>query len=314
MITVEKATNIILDHIVDFGQEEVALEASIGRVLKEKLTADRDFPPFHRVTMDGVAIRYDAYAEGLRAFYIQGLQAAGNPQEQLKNTTHCIEVMTGAMLPDRADTVIPYEQLEVYNGHANILTETVKAGQNIHRLGEDRKASDMLVDANRVISSAEIGVAATVGKSRIKVAKLPKVVVVSTGDELVSVDEDPLPFQIRSSNVHQIRAILSSWGIEAELLHIRDDEAETFRALEKCVAYYDVIILSGGVSKGKLDFVPGALTRLDVKQLFHRVKQRPGKPFWFGMVPDVVTVFALPGNPVSSFMCVHRYFVPWLRK
>jgi len=144
------------------------------------------------------------------------------------------------------------------------------------------------------------------------VKKLPTVVVVSTGDEIVSIDTTPTPYQVRSSNSYTIRALLQQYCITAETMHLPDEPEVTKEQLQKCIGQYDVIILSGGVSMGKFDYVPKALNELKVERLFHKVQQRPGKPFWFGRYEKGALVFAFPGNPVSTFMCFRRYFVPWL--
>jgi molybdopterin molybdotransferase len=169
------------------------------------------------------------------------------------------------------------------------------------------------VPAGGLLSAAEIGVTATVGKTQLIVGRLPKVVIISTGDELVDVDETPLPHQIRKSNVHTLAAAISAWGLNFSLLHLKDDKAEILKKLTQSLATYDVLLMSGGVSAGKLDYVPEVLEELGVTKLFHRIAQRPGKPFWFGKAEDGTPVFAFPGNPVSSFLCLHRYFFPWLR-
>ena len=314
MITVQEATTIVLEHTRDLGTERISLTTANGRILKEELRADRDFPPFDRVTMDGIAIRYETFAHGTRSFDVEGLQSAGSPQQTLQDAEGCIEIMTGAVLPAQSDTVIRYEDVEITDGRARILVDEIRHRQNVHFQGYDRKQGASLLTPNRRLGPEEIGVAATVGKHEILVAKLPRVAIISTGDELVGIDQTPLPYQIRSSNVHKIKASLERWGIDAALMHIVDDRAKTEEKLAACLQDYDAIILSGGVSKGKLDYVPEALSNLGVNKLFHRIRQRPGKPFWFGEVPGKNTIFALPGNPVSSFMCLNRYFFPWLRK
>lgn len=314
MITVQSATDIVLQNTRDFGAESVPLEQAVGRILAENLSADRDFPPFDRVTMDGIAIHYEAFAKGQRIFKIEGLQAAGASQLALQNSTHCLEVMTGAVLPQGADTVIRYEDLDIAGGVAKIGIEEITSGQNIHKRGSDRRQGDLLVTANRLISPAEIGVAATVGKAHLQVKKLPKVVIISTGDEIVDLTETPLAHQIRSSNAYTIQSLLTKWNIEATRLHLPDDRNATVEGLRQALENFDVLILSGGVSMGKLDYVPEALSTLGLEKLFHKVQQRPGKPFWFGKTSAGTTVFALPGNPVSSFMCAVRYVEPWLRK
>lgn len=314
MISVAEATQIVIENSMSLPDEMVPLNLAVGRVLQGCLEADRDFPPFDRVSMDGIAIKFEKFESGQRMFYIENVQAAGAPKLALQDDECCIEVMTGAMLPKGTDTVIRYEDLDVHEAEriVGINTLDVKPGQNIHRQGSDRTKYDEIVPSYTLISPAEIGVAATIGHAKLRVAGLPRVCVLSSGDELVEVDEVPLPHQIRKSNVHVMAAVLSTWGIVADLLHLPDDPAAIEATLGDCLEKYDVLLMSGGVSMGKFDHIPAALERLGVWQLFHKVSQRPGKPFWFGRSKQVV-VFAFPGNPVSSFMCLHRYFRPWLR-
>ncbi len=314
MLTVQTATDIVLQNSVSFGVEAIPLEQAIRRVLAEALVADREFPPFDRVTMDGIAIRFKNFADRERDFLIEGLQPAGAPQMKLRNPQHCLEVMTGAMLPEGTDTVVRYEDVNISNGIATVLIDDVQPGQNIHRQGNDRRQGDVIVPPNRLLSPAEIGVAATIGKAEIKVKKLPRVVIVSTGDEIIGVNETPLPHQIRSSNPLTIQALLAKWKIQAARMHIPDNRKVIIAKLGECLEAYDVVILSGGVSEGKMDYVPDALSALGVRKLFHKVQQRPGKPFWFGKTQQGTVIFALPGNPVSSFLCSVRYVEPWLRK
>ena len=315
MITALEATDLILSRAKTYGTEQVVLTECIGRVLAQDIRADRPFPPFTRVSMDGIAIQYQAYESGQRSFSIEGIQAAGAPSKQLKDKNACIEVMTGAVLPEHSDTVIRYEDLDLKEGIATIIEGAViKPNQNAHHKGGDRKKGEILVSVGRQISPAEIGVAATVGHNHLIVKKLPSVAIISTGDELVPIEQTPAPHQIRSSNIAKIQSLLSSWGIAASPYHIVDDMEATQSKLRELLERYDVLILSGGVSKGKFDYLPAALETLKVKKHFHRISQRPGKPFWFGESTDGTMVFALPGNPVSSFVCTIRYFQPWLRK
>ncbi|MFB0907826.1 MAG: molybdopterin molybdotransferase MoeA, partial [Spirosomataceae bacterium] len=280
--------------------------------LAESLLADRDFPPFDRVTMDGIAINFQPLSGGQQAFTIEATQTAGEPQLTLQNQSNCIEVMTGASLPIGTDTVIRYEDLKIENGLATINAK-IRAKQNVHRKGEDHSKNGLLIPENTVLRSPELAVAATVGKSELRVKKLPKVAVITSGDELVNVNETPLPHQIRHSNSYSIAALLQPYGISPTHFHIADNFEETKSQLKSALENFDVLILSGGVSMGKKDFIPDALAALDVEKLFHKLAQRPGKPFWFGKSGDK-TIFALPGNPVSTFVCVRRYFIPWLRQ
>lgn len=313
LIEVNRALEIILRESADFGTEEVSFEESLGRVLREDIRADRDMPPFDRVSMDGIAISIEQFEQGRKEFRIESVQAAGSPRLKLESDDCCIEAMTGAVLPAYTDAVIPYEQVVIEDGRARILSKDVQLMQNVHRQGLDRKMNDLIIESERIVSSAEIGVMATVGAHRVRVGKLPKVAVVSTGDELVSVDSNPLPHQIRMSNVYSLKALLSPYGIEPDLYHLTDDPVSLQQKIGSLLEEYQVLIFSGAVSKGKFDHLPGILDDLGVVKLFHRIKQRPGKPFWFGKRENV-TVFAFPGNPVSTCVSFVKYFLPWLRK
>ncbi len=313
MILVEEAEKIILQQCRDFGTETLALDNSLGRVLAEGIYADRDMPPFNRTTMDGIAIKHKAFENGIRSFQIQATQSAGQPPIDIINDEYCIEIMTGAVLPSTTDTIIPYEDIEIQNGIATIKTTTVSINQNIHYKGKDKKQGEVLVEANQFITPTIITIAATVGKVTMTVKKLPIIVIISTGDELVDIAEPPTPFQIRRSNNYTLQAILKQYAVKADLLHLPDNPAIIEEHLEHYINEYDIIILSGGVSMGKFDYVPAALEKLQVKRLFHKVQQRPGKPFWFGTHAKGTVIFAFPGNPVSTFLCFHRYFLPWLK-
>jgi molybdopterin molybdotransferase len=312
MITTQEAKSIISSTVRDFGIEEVKLENALGRVLREEVVADRDFPPYNRVTMDGIAIRHSAYKSGCRAFKIKGIAAAGSPQMHLESNQGCLEVMTGSIMPTGLDTVVPYEQVDIENGIAKLGEIETKLGKNIHAKGFDKKAGDVLIKHGKRIDAPEIGICSTVGKSKVKVSRLPKIMVISTGDELVDINENPEPHQIRKSNVFRLKSELQKQGIIADTLHLNDNLQEIKEALSTVLENYDVMMLSGGVSKGKFDFLPQALDELGVEKKFHRIAQRPGKPFWFGTFKNQCHVFAFPGNPISSFMCMQAYFIPWL--
>ena len=310
MISVKEAKHIILNSTQDFGVEEVPFLKSVGRILKEDIVADLDFPPFNRVAMDGIAIDFDSFQKGQRTFKIEGIQPAGSPQIFLENHENCIEVMTGAVLPNNTNAVIRYEDVTLKNGFATITIDDVKDFQNIHQKGKDGKAGAILIQKNKIISAAEIGVLATVGKSTVKVAKQPKVMIISTGDELVGVDEVPEAHQIRRSNVFTLVSLLERLRIPSETAHITDDKTILKEKIHQYLKEYDVLLFSGAVSKGKFDFLPQVFEELGVEKLFHKVAQRPGKPFFYGKT-DSCNVFGFPGNPISTFVNCLAYFYPW---
>ncbi len=319
MITVEEAEKIIQSKIKNFGIENIPFGDSLGRVLAEDITADRDLPPFNRVTMDGIAISYASFESGIKSFKIIATQAAGDAPVEINHPDECIEIMTGAALPQTTDTVIRYEDVIIESarqpdkqGIAILNSNSFTKGQSIHYKGKDKKQHEIVASANQLITPALISMAASVGKEELAVKKLPRVIIISSGDELVEVNETPLPYQLRRSNNYFIKAVLEKYCLYADMLHIADDLEKTKKIISKCLEEYDAIIISGGISMGKFDYIHHALEAVSVKKIFHKVQQKPGKPFWFGTYKNEVPVFAFPGNPVSTGMCLHRYFLPWL--
>lgn len=311
MVTVEQAEKLILAEAKDFGTETIPFENALGRTVAEDIKADRDLPPFNRVTMDGIAVNYAAIEVGIQSFKIKATQAAGDTPIDIDHPYECIEIMTGASLPASVDTIIPYEHIDIKDGTAILTVTGAQKGQNLHLKGVDKKQGEVVAIKQQLITPALISVAASVGKTELLVKKLPRVGVISSGDELVNVDEQPSFIQIRKSNSYTIKAVLRQYNLSADLLHIPDDPEVTKEKLNHCIATYDVILMTGGISMGKFDYIPKALEEIGVKSIFHKVSQRPGKPFWFGKHHNGVLVFAFPGNPVATFMCLHRYFLPW---
>src|ERR1019366_3479529 len=313
MLTPTEAEQLMRAALLPFPTEECALAAAPGRVLRADLRADRDLPPFDRVTMDGYALRAAALAGGQREFRVEGTQAAGMRPFKLSPTGEgCIEVMTGAVLPEGTDCVVPYEETSVHGATVKVNDGPGgSAGRAVHRRGSDHRAGEIIVQAGTRITGREIAVAAAVGAATLTVARMPNIAVVATGDELVEVGDAVAPHQIRRSNDHALRAALGQAGYpRVERFHLRDMRHEIEHMLWHIIAEFDVILITGGVSKGKFDFLPAELEAQGVKKIFHGVAQRPGKPFWFGLNPDGKPVFALPGNPVSAYTCLHRYVLP----
>ena len=316
MIEVSEADKIIQQAILPLPAVPVPLMKAGGRVLRQNIVADTDFPPFNRVMMDGIAVRFEDVANGIREFQIAGIQAAGAEQMQLQENGTCLEVMTGAVCPANADLIIPYEEVEIDSADqkAKIGENDYVQGKNIHKQGSDNSKGDVLIEPGKVLGAPELAVAASVGLTEIQVSKNPFVAIISTGDELVDIGDKPLPHQIRRSNVYAIQAALQGYGISSSMFHLNDEPKELEEELQKVLDHHDVVLMSGGVSKGKFDYVPETLAKLGVQKQFHRIQQKPGKPLWFGVREDRKVVFAFPGNPVSTFLCFHRYFVPWLER
>jgi len=314
VITVKKAESLVLKEAKSYGVEKVNFLNTLNRVLAKDISADRDYPPFNRATMDGIAISFDAYKKGIREFRIASTLSAGQKPKNIKNPGECVKIMTGAALPSSCDTVIPVEDLMIKDNIAIVSTKNVEKGQFVHKKGVDKKRGDVVIEKGQIVTSEMIPVLASVGAKDVAVTKLPRVVIISTGDELVNVDQKPDSYQIRRSNDYAIWSVISVYGIKADIVHVKDNKDEIKNNIRNFLQKYEVIIISGGVSKGDFDYVYKVLQDLIVKKIFHGIAQKPGKPMWFGKYNNRVVVFALPGNPVSSFMCINRYFLPYLKK
>ena len=313
MITVEEALKFVEENALDLGAVLVRIEEATGRILLGKIKSDRPFPPYDRVTMDGIAIRYSSYDTGRLSYTVEGVCPAGTPQMTLRNGDNCIEVMTGSMLPLGSDTVIRYEDLEIVEGVATIKVESVREGQNVHFKGSDVAEGAVMLEVGTQLSPSEISICASVGANEIQCKKNPQVSIMTTGDELVDIDASPLPHQVRKSNGQTIASLLSKYKLNVKSYHLHDDKEIIKKELSERLSSDNLIILSGGVSKGKFDFIPEVMEELGVQKIFHKVRQRPGKPLWFGRKGNCV-IFGLPGNPVSSFVGARKYIYYWLDK
>ena len=314
MISPSQADELIAQHLTCLPIESLPLAQCAGAVLRENVYAERDQPPFDRVAMDGIALDSRAVRDGVRRLRIQAMQAAGDPPLTLSGREQCIEVMTGTVLPFGCDAIVPVERITVRDGQAEIAPDlAVSADQNVHRRGTDSRQGNLLLTAGTRLGPPEIAIAAAAGMARIRVSSQPMLAVISTGNELIEPGEPIQPHQIRRSNAYAIAAALRLHGFQRVADdHIRDDAAELRRRLKFHLETHDVLVLSGGVSMGRLDLVPRVLEELGVRCVFHKVAQRPGKPLWFGIAGSGSAVLALPGNPVSTAVCVSRYVLPAL--
>jgi molybdopterin molybdotransferase len=294
--------------------ETAPLERCIGQTLRQDVFAERDNPPFDRVCMDGIAIASEAFGRGVRRFRIEAMQPAGAPALTLADPANAIEVMTGAMLPTGTDCIIPLEEYDLEGNVAALKSQATGAAlRNIQCRGADSKPGVAMLKAGVRLGAAEIAVAASAGLARVSVTRQPRIVAISTGDELIEPGQPILEYQVRRSNAYAIVACLRERGYEHVTHdHIADSEQSLCERIARHLTERDVLILSGGVSKGKFDLVPKVLEKLGVRQIVYRVAQRPGMPMFFGTGPAGQAVFGLPGNPVSTCICVVRYVVPAL--
>ena len=312
LITPRLAEEAIYSRLTCLPIESLPLTQCVGGTLRENVYAERDAPPFDRISMDGMAVDSEALRSGQRRFHIQGIQAAGAPATKLKSTDHAIEVMTGAILPIGCDNVIPIEQVDVADGFASINTVVVSSPyHNIHRRGADSRQGQLLLESGTLLRAPEVAVAASAGMARVRVSSQPAIMVVSTGDELIEPGDPIAEFQVRRSNAYAVAATFRRRGFSrVGSDHVLDDENLLCERLSLHLTTHEVVVLSGGVSMGKFDLVPKALMHLGVQEVFHNVAQRPGRPMWFGIGPHGQSVFGLPGNPVSTLVCLIRYVIP----
>ncbi len=286
------------------------LGETLGAALVTAIRADRPLPPYSRSMMDGIAFR-SAGLSGGEMLDIAGLHAAGDPPPDALPTAHAWEIMTGAPVPEDCDTIVPYEDLHWEMGGAKRvrLPSSFVPGRFIHRAGSDSDSGDILVKPGTVIGVPEIAIAASVGLTELEVTRKPRIAILTTGDEAVAPGTTPEPWQIRRSNGAALAASLTVNGLEIVFHHhAPDDETELGKLLDLALASADLLVISGGISKGKRDFIRPLLEARLGPPTFHGVKQRPGKPlaFW----PGPPAVFALPGNPVSVLTTYARYVRP----
>jgi molybdopterin molybdotransferase len=327
MLSVEEAHGLVLDRCHALPPSRVDLMDALGRVLAEDVAADRDSPPFDKSVVDGYAVRSaDLDAGANRELRVLEEVAAGQVPRRPVGPFETSMIMTGAPIPTGADAVVMLERVERIADLVRIDSrECVAAGTNLLRRGAEMTSGQTVLESGRVLRSVELGVLATVGNARPLVSAKPLVGVISTGDELVGMGDEPGPGQIRDSNGVLLSSLVAGAGAAARLYPRVGDDADRLRAtIGAAIGECDVVLMTGGVSAGKRDFVPGVLEALGVERVFHKIRLRPGKPLWFGVGPKRsaesdgrpagALVFGLPGNPVSALVCFRLFVAPALAR
>ena len=282
-------------------------------VLAESVTADRDYPPGDRVMMDGIALLHSTYSNGQRSFPVLGTIAAGDTPVSLTDPFACWEVMTGALLPPPADLVIPYEDITLVQEVAQVTQDRQRQPlEFVHRQGSDCLSGAEILPAGTPLNGPIWGILASLGKTQVKLTANPRIQIIATGDELVSVEQIPQAQQLRCSNVYALQASLQHRGFShITLAHLADDPLAIRQHYQQATSIYDVLIYSGGISRGKFDYLPSLWQEMGAELYIQGVAQKPGKPLCFGIDNAQQTlIVGLPGNPVSSLICLHRYFLP----
>ena len=308
MITVHEAFELIQQTVQPLPPEQTPLLSTVGRYLLDPVVSNIASPPHDKSMMDGFAIRASDWSPGAE-FKIGETIIAGAVPSQPLGPMQAARIMTGAPLPEGADAVVMVELAEVKNEQTvSFQIDSIAAEKHVLRTGANFPNGQKLFDAGHCIRPSDVGLLAEVGVSQARVGGLPTIAVLPTGDELVSCDQTPGPGQIRNSNGPLLLAMLTSSGIIGTDLGIGRDNEDDLTTKIKLGLQHDVLILSGGVSAGQKDLVPGVLKSLGVEEVFHKVKVKPGKPIWLGIrKPSAernqpTIVFGLPGNPVSSLV------------
>lgn len=298
MIPFEEAIEIVKKNTRVLGTEKISFTNSLNRVIAQDVHSDMDMPPFDKSAMDGFACRREDIGNELEVVEI--IPAGKIPEKEIKPDT-CSKIMTGAMIPEGADCVIIVEDTEeLENNKIRFLKE--KTGQNICFKGEDVKSGDPVLSKGVLLSSRHIAPMAMVGCVEPEVYKQPKIGIIATGDEIVDPHINPQPGQIRNTNSYQLITQCKNIGIEATYYGVASDEENVIKEfIQKAKLENDLILLTGGVSMGDYDLVPGLLKESGFNLLFDKVAVQPGKPTVFGVADDCY-VFGLPGNPVSSYL------------
>lgn len=312
MIEFEKALDIILKNSKKLPKEKVAVDSASGRTLAEDITTHIEMPPFDKSAMDGYAVRYADIRNIPARLRCIGTIEAGKKFNKRIKAGECAKIMTGAGLPEGADTVVMVEDTEISGAHTLIM-RPVEKKKNVCFRGEDIKKGQKVLKEGRRISLSDIALMATVGRRAVEVTGRPRVAVLNTGGEIVQPGRSLGQRQIYNCNGPQLIALLRSDMIEPDYLGIAKDRQATLTTMLKKALGYDVILISGGVSVGDYDLVPHILKKLGVKKLFHNVKTKPGKPLYFGKNKNTI-VFGIPGNPVSNFVVYMLYIRPALYK
>lgn len=319
MLTVAEAQQQILEQVRPLPPT-LATGQILGLVLAEDIGSDLDMPPHDKALMDGVALRSADLRDGRAELAIVEEVAAGQVPRLPVGSGQATRIMTGAPIPVGADAVVMIERCEVLGAErVRIHDACARPGHNILPVGREMRRGEIVLRAGARLRPQEIGLLATVGRTRVQVHPRPRVAVLATGDELVDPAEHPGPGQIRNSNAVMLCAQVERAGAGPSYQGIAADDVAILRAkIGACLRSFDAVILSGGVSAGKRDLVPGVLAELGVRAIFHQVAMKPGKPVLFGIRPRAEPgpprlAFGLPGNPVSSLVCFELFVRPALR-
>jgi len=313
-ISYKTARSLLCEHIPPLKTEEICLPEALGRVIAREVVADQDIPAFDKSVMDGYAVRScDTGAAG-SSLRVVGEIPAGKKKDLTVGQQEAAAIMTGAPMPRGADAVVMVEKTERPSQSSVLLNTAIRAGENVAPRGSEVKSGDVVLERGQLIGPSQIGVLATFGISAVKVSATPRVGILPTGSEIIAIEEVPELGQIRNSNAPMLAAQSRRLGLSTREFPIaKDDVFATRLAIQAALEQVDLVILTGGVSMGRHDYVPQVLQDEGVEIIFHKVSIKPGKPVLFGRLGEKL-VFGLPGNPVSSLVTFELFVRPAIRR
>lgn len=313
MISVSEAKKIISENVSPLKPVMLALSDATGLILAEDVYASTDIPAFPQSSMDGYAFLFEGWKK-YKQLKIAGEVAAGSKEVLTLTPENAVRIFTGAAVPPGADTVIMQEKTKVENGELKIEDESLKAGTSVRPIGSEIKAGTLALEKGNLLAPAAIGFLAGIGVTKVQVYPNPSVTMIITGNELQQPGSPLQHGQVYESNSFALKAVLKQLQIEnVQILYAKDNPGELTTTLQEALGQTNVVLLTGGISVGDYDFVLQAAEECDVEKLFHKVKQRPGKPLYFGKKGNKL-VFGLPGNPSSVLTCFYQYVIPALEK
>ena len=313
MVSVEEAKKIIIESTKLLDVKSIDVQKILDHVLSKEVVSAIDLPPFPQSAMDGYAIRHEDLARFNNRLKLSGEMPAGSAKKQSLDEGTAIRIFTGAAVPENADTVVMQEKTSK-EGEWVVINETIAKGIHIRRKGEEVNAGMLAFEKGTCINAAGVGYLSALGYTEVEVVSKPRIAILTTGDELIAPGKELDYGQVYESNSASLSAALKSTGFEhIEHYKLKDDYDATLASIAAAIKKVDVIILSGGISVGDYDYVGKALKELGTHELFYKIRQKPGKPMYYGKLEDK-PVFALPGNPASLLSCFYEYVLPALRK
>jgi len=313
MVTIEEAQGLVFNSVPEPKVIQLQLEKARGYTLAEDIRADRDYPPFHRACVDGYAVRLSDIEKGQLKFTPSGTIYAGDSDANAPTGGNCVKIMTGASLPEPWDVLFKVEDCVESEDGITIPDKKPAKWYNIDTKGIIIRSENIIIKKETSLDIRSVTALAATGQAFVSVYDIPTVAIISTGSEIIPISQEPKPTQIRDVNYYSLLYGLQSMGIEPSFYTIVTDDQKSLDAAILKALESDVVLLSGGVSMGDSDYVPSCLEAAGVKQVFHKVKVKPGKPLWFG-VKGERAVFGLPGNPFSVSVAFKVFVEPYLNK